>query len=77
MGPVDYTGQDPGTSVVHSWTASAFPSGAGTVSVAVDTHNECFVRPQIRKSGALTGTGNPTWLLHRPPPAGIPLARQP
>ena len=76
IGPVDYAGQDPGTSVVASWTASAFSGGAGTVAVAVDTGNECFVRPQIRKQGALTATGNPTWLLHGPPPGGIPTARQ-
>lgn len=76
VGPVDYAGQDPGTSVVRTWSASAFPSGSGTVSTAVNTTAACFVRPQIRKSGVLTATGNPTWLLHQPPPGGVPAGRQ-
>lgn len=76
VGPVDYSGQDPGTSVLSTWPASAFPAGTGTVSTAVNTTAECFVRPQILTSGALTATGNPTWLLHQPPSGGIPPARQ-
>jgi hypothetical protein len=76
VGPVDYEGQDPGTSLVRSWPASAFAGGTGTVSVAVNTTAQCFVRPQIRKAGVLTATGNPIWLLHQPPPSGIPPARQ-
>jgi hypothetical protein len=73
-GPVDLTGQDPGTSVVRSWPASAF-GVEGTVSTAVDTAASCFIRPQVRRNGALVATGNPTWLLRQPPPGGIPPAR--
>jgi hypothetical protein len=76
VGPVDYTGADPGTSVVGSWPASAFgTTGTGTVSIAVGTSAACFVRPQVRRAGAIVATGNPTWLLDQPPAAGIPPAR--
>jgi hypothetical protein len=68
-GPVDLTGQDPGTSVVRTWSLAA---GASTVSTAVDTSSSCFVRPQLRRNGALVATGNPTWLLRSAPPGGIP-----
>ncbi|GAA3179372.1 hypothetical protein GCM10010531_36740 [Blastococcus jejuensis] len=76
IGPVDYTGQDPGTSLVRSWGAAAFGAGGtGTVTADINTTASCFVRTQIRRSGALTATGNPTWLLRQPPPGGIPTAR--
>jgi hypothetical protein len=68
-GPVDLAGQDPGTSVVRTWSLAA---GASTVSTAVDTSSSCFVRPQLRRNGALVATGNPTWLLRSAPPGGIP-----
>jgi len=71
-GPVDLTGQDPGTTTVHAWSLGA---GASTVSAAVDTASSCFVRPQLRRGGALVATGNPTWLLRSAPPSGIPAAR--
>lgn len=73
-GPVDFTGQDPGTSVLRSWAASAF-GATGTASTPVNTATSCFVRPQVRRDGALVATGNPTWLLRQPPPGGIPAAR--
>jgi hypothetical protein len=74
-GPVDLTGQDPGTSVVQSWTSSAFPGGAGTVTASVSTASSCFVRVQVLRNGALTASGNPTWLLRSAPPGGIPGSR--
>jgi hypothetical protein len=73
-GPVDLSGQDPGTSVVRTWSASAFGAG-GTVSTAVDTGTACFVRPQVRRSGTLVAAGNPTWLLRQTPAGGIPASR--
>src|SRR4051812_36506235 len=69
-GPVDFTGQDPGTSVVGSWSSTAFPGGKGTVTVAVDTGASCFIRPQVRLNGTLVATGTPPWLLRPPPPGG-------
>lgn len=68
-GPVDLTGQDPGTTTVRTWSLGA---GASTVSTTVDTSSSCFVRPQLRRGGALVATGNPTWLLRSAPPGGIP-----
>lgn len=73
-GPVDGSARDPGTAVVASFPASAFP-GSGTVSATVGTTSSCFVRPQVRRAGALVATGNPTWLLRSAPPGGIPPAR--
>ena len=61
-GPVDGTGVDPGSAVVAVVPASAF-AGSGVVEVAVDTTASCWVRPQVRRNGALVATGNPTWLL--------------
>ena len=74
-GPVDFTGQDPGTTVLKSWTSSAFPGGAGTVTASVRTSSSCFLRVQVLVNGALTASGNPTWLLRSAPPGGIPAAR--
>jgi hypothetical protein len=75
-GPVDLTGNDPGTRpVVGSWPASAFDTASGTVSTTVSTTTGCFVRPQVRRNGTLLATGNPTWLLREPPPGGIPATR--
>jgi hypothetical protein len=73
-GPVDLTGRDPGTAVIARFPASAF-TGTGTVGTAVPTTASCFVRPQVRRNGALVATGNPTWLLRSVPPGGIPAAR--
>jgi hypothetical protein len=69
--PVDFafSGTDPAATVVRSWSPAA---GSSTLSVAVDTSSSCFVRPQVRRNGALVGTGNPTWLLRSAPPGGIP-----
>jgi len=69
--PVDFvfSGTDPATTVVRSWSAAA---GTSTLSAAVDTSSSCFVRPQVRRNGAIVGTGNPTWLLRSTPPGGIP-----
>jgi hypothetical protein len=76
-GPVDFTGQDPGTEVVASFARSDFgPSGTGTVSASVNTATACFVRPQVRLNGTLVASGNPTWLLRSTPPGGIPPGRQ-
>jgi hypothetical protein len=72
--PLDAGAQDPGTSVVRTWAASAFGTG-GTVATAVDTSTACFVRPQVRRAGTLVATGNPTWLLRQDPADGVPPAR--
>jgi hypothetical protein len=78
VGPVDYAGEDPATSLLGSWPASAFGSGgSGVVTTAVPTSSSCFVRPQVRLGGTLVATGNPTWLLREPPADGIPAARLP
>ena len=49
----------------RSWTAGRRPrSGPPAPSRRpVDTASSCFVRPQVRRDGALVATGNPTWLL--------------
>ena len=76
-GPVDFTGNDPGTAFIARLAASDF-SGSGTASVAVNTSTSCFVRVQVRSSaGAIIGIGNPIWLLRTVPPGGIPAPRQP
>jgi hypothetical protein len=76
-GPVDLTGQDPGTTVVASFARAAFgATGTGTVQATVSTTTACFVRPQVRRNGTLVATGNPTWLLRNLPPGGIPAPRQ-
>ena len=75
-GPVDSTGVDPKTATVHSWPGSEVGTrGRGTVSVDVSTSSACFVRAQVRQAGAIVASGNPTWLLRRPPADGIPPAR--
>jgi hypothetical protein len=75
-GPVDYAGAvDPGTSVLASLPATRFAGGVATVSVP--TTADGFYRAQIKdSSGKLIGSSNPVWLLRRPPPGGIPAARQ-
>jgi hypothetical protein len=75
-GPVDFAGQDPGTTVVASLPASRF-TGTGAVAVPVAMGTGCFVRAQVRRAGALVATGNPTWLLPTAPPGGVPAARLP
>jgi hypothetical protein len=75
QGPVDFTGNDPGTSVIQSFAASAFGSSA-TVSMRIDTTKACFVRAQVRNSaGAIIGISNPIWVFKSTPPGGIPAAR--
>jgi hypothetical protein len=75
-GPVDSAGVDPMTTTVHSWPGSAVGAhGTGTVSVDVSTSSACFVRAQVRKGADIVASGNPTWLLRRPPANGIPPAR--
>lgn len=74
-GPVDYTGNDPGTAVIATIAASAFGSD-GRVSRSINTSSSCFVRAQVRNStGAIVGVGNPVWLLRDTPPGGIPTRR--
>jgi hypothetical protein len=76
-GPVDLTGQDPGTTVVASFARTAFgATGTGTVQATVNTTSACFVRPQVRRNGTLIASGNPTWLLRATPAGGIPAPRQ-
>jgi hypothetical protein len=74
-GPVDYTGEDPGTAVIATIAASTFGSD-GTASRSVNTSTSCFVRAQVRNAtGAIIGVGNPVWLLREPPPGGLPKRR--
>jgi hypothetical protein len=74
-GPVDFTGNDPGTKVVATIKAATFAK-SGLASLAVTTTTSCFVRVQVRTSaGVIVGTSNPIWLLRKPPAAGIPPAR--
>lgn len=75
-GPVDYTGNNPGTSVIATVAASAF-GATGVVRRAVSTTTGGFFRTQVRNSsGELIGASNPVWLLSTPPPTGIPVARR-
>ncbi len=75
-GPVDYTGNDPGTAVIETIAPSAFGSD-GRASRSIDTGSSCFVRVQVRNSaGTIVGVGNPVWLLRAAPPAGIPANRR-
>jgi hypothetical protein len=74
-GPVDFAGNDPGTSVVATIKAATFAK-SGLASLAVSTTTSCFVRVQVRTSaGVIVGISNPIWLLQTPPAAGIPPAR--
>jgi hypothetical protein len=76
VSPVDYAGQDPASSLLSSWPASAFgPGGTGAVRTSVATSSSCFVRAQVRLNGTLVATGNPTWLLRKEPDGGIPASR--
>jgi hypothetical protein len=75
VGPVDYTGNDPGTHTATSIPAATF-GASGLTSVSVDTTKSCFARVQVRNSGGyVIGVGNPIWFLTAPPPGGIPAAR--
>jgi hypothetical protein len=75
IGPVDYTGSDPGTATLKTFTAASVGS-AGLASLVVDTATSCFVRTQVRNSGGqIIGIGNPIWFLTAPPPTGIPPER--
>ncbi len=75
VGPVDYTGNDPGTRTAASIPAATF-GASGLTSVTIDTDKSCFARVQVRNSGGyVIGVGNPIWFLTAPPPGGIPAAR--
>lgn len=77
QGPVDFTGNDPGTAVINSIAAATFGTSA-TASMTINTTNPCFVRAQVRNSaGAIIGISNPIWTLKQPPPGGVPPARVP
>jgi hypothetical protein len=74
-GPVDYTGNDPGTRVIATVEAATFGS-AGKAAVRLSTATSCFVRVQVRTSkNVIVGISNPIWLLQTPPPGGVPVAR--
>lgn len=75
QGPVDYTGNDPGTTVIDSIPAAKFGS-SGMASLRIQTPNSSFVRTQVRNAaGAIIGISNPVWTLKAQPPAGIPASR--
>lgn len=75
-GPVDFTGSEPGTTVLYSVPATSF-GASGIIHRSIDTSSACFVRTQVRDStGELIGASNPVWLLRAPPPGGTPELRQ-
>jgi hypothetical protein len=50
---------------------------ASKAEVGVDAGEESFVRLQVvDRNGAVVAFGQPTWLLRREPPHGIPKARR-
>lgn len=77
QGAVDYAGQNglaASTGVIATYSAAQLASG--TVTQAVDTASDSFLRTQVvSSSGAIIATSNPVWLLQNPPPNGIPTAR--
>jgi hypothetical protein len=76
VGPVDFSGDDPGTTVLQSVPASSF-GASGIVTRSLDTSRSCVVRTQVRNSaGELIGASNPIWLLRAQPPGEIPESRQ-
>jgi hypothetical protein len=78
QGAVDYAGQNvltANTALVGSYSASQL--GSGSVTQAVDTSADSFLRTQVvSAAGAVIATSNPVWLLQTPPPGGIPAPRQ-
>jgi hypothetical protein len=76
-GPVDYVSSD----LTNRTTTILFATEAqlerGTVTGAVDTSSNCFVRVQIRNTGGeIVAFSNPIWLLRSAPPGGIPALRR-
>ena len=77
QGPVDFTGNDPGTTLIKSIPQATFGPSA-TASMTINTTNPTFVRAQVRNSvGAIIGISNPIWTLKHAPPGGVPAARVP
>ena len=81
QGAVDYAGNrqpTPNTTAIRSWTGRQVAAAGGTVTTAVDTSSDSFVRAIVTASNGRTivGAGNPIWLLQNPPPNGIPTPRQ-
>lgn len=80
QGAVDYAGTAnpvPHTAPIRSWTDTQIAAAGGTVTTPVDTSADSFVRAIVQDShGGIVGTGNPVWLLQKPPPNGIPAPRQ-
>ena len=78
QGAVDYAGQSgltANTALIGACPASQL--GSGSVTQAVDTSADSFVRTQVvSATGAVIATSNPVWLLQNPPPGGIPAPRQ-
>jgi hypothetical protein len=78
QGAVDYAGQNAltaNTALIGSYSASQL--GSGSVTQAVDSSADSFLRTQVvSATGAVIATSNPVWLLQNPPPGGIPAARQ-
>jgi hypothetical protein len=76
-GVVDYAGvgtPDPNTTVLASKSASDLGSKA---ELTVDAGEESFLRLQVvDRHGAVVAFGQPTWLLRREPPHGVPKARR-
>jgi hypothetical protein len=75
-GVVDYAGvgtPEPNSTVLASKSASDLRSKA---ELKLDAGEESFVRLQVvDRAGAVVAFGQPTWLLRREPPHGIPKAR--
>lgn len=76
-GVVDYAGvstPDPDTKVLTSKGGSDLQS---TTEVAFDAGDDSFVRLQVVDGdGKVVAFGQPTWLLRKAPPHGVPAARR-
>ena len=78
QGTVDYPGTAAlaaNTKVVASYTAAQLANGS--VTRAIDTTQDRFVRTQVLDSSAtVVGLSNPVWLLRSAPRRGIPAPRR-
>jgi hypothetical protein len=78
QGTVDYPGTAAlaaNTKVIASYTAAQLANGS--VTRAIDTSKDRFVRTQVLDSSAtVVGLSNPVWLLRSTPRRGIPAPRR-
>ena len=80
QGNVDYAGAGdptPNTVAIQSWTQKQVDGHGHTVTTRVNSSKDTFLRAIVTDAhGVTVGTGNPIWLLSKPPPGGIPAPRQ-